>query len=369
MSDSRHVPAEHALATRLPAYVRFVPNFESRSPLREIYRSVRVLRLLDGLDPRAVVHLTPPRPEAGLVSVVVPMFEARPWIDLAITSVLAQVGANVEVFCVDDCSTDDTFERVVSRFGADRRLCVVRLARNVGPYQIKNWIVARAARGRLIAFHDADDVSHPMRVREQQRWMDVHGFQICGSCVHQLFPPHLEPPVGSHAQIELDGIRHNVAFYETVERVHAPTNLSRAMLRRKSPQSRHRHQSLAFYGSQILERDLFLDYGGFDGHTRIGADQEFNWRVARCERIGNIPKVLYSRRFHDFSLTQHPETNYTSPARIAYHAQRDERHERIRLALEERDVERVRELCTSDLFFADVRVAEVHTGFDADLSV
>lgn len=369
MTEPRSSATLHPLTARFPDYVRNVPDFESRPALREIYRSIRVLRFLTRLDPRDVVQTIAPQPGAELVSVVLPMYNAREWIDLCLTSLLVQAHARLEVFCVDDASTDDTFERVVARFGRDRRLCIVRLAGNVGPYQIKNWIVARAARGRLVALQDADDVSHPMRIEEQMRWLDRERVGVCGVCVHQFFPPSIHPPVGGPAQIELEGTRHNIAFYEALGPLREPVDLRQALRQRPRPHARRRHAGIAFYGSQLLERDLFLDFGGFDGHTRVGADTELSRRLIRLHRIENVPKVLYSRRFHAQSLTEDPETGRTSPLRQRYQDRRDRRLEAIRLAILAEDAPQVRELCTSDLFFGDVRIAEVHTGFDANLSV
>ena len=97
------------------------------------------------------------------------MHDARRLIVLSLKSLLAQSGANFDVVCVDDASTDGSFETVVRAFGEDRRLAIVRLRRNVGPYRIKNWVAKRVARGATIAFHDADAPSHPERLRAQKR--------------------------------------------------------------------------------------------------------------------------------------------------------------------------------------------------------
>jgi glycosyltransferase involved in cell wall biosynthesis len=89
-----------------------------------------------------------------LASVIIPTFNYGRFLDEAIESVLGQDVENLEVIVVDDGSTDDTAD-VLSRM-ADPRLRAIRIpksgvsvARNVG---------LKAARGRYLAFLDADDL-------------------------------------------------------------------------------------------------------------------------------------------------------------------------------------------------------------------
>ena len=343
------------------------PVFEPRLAVSEIERSIRILRALSALVPQDFIARQPPVADAALVTVVLPMYNARQWIDLCLTGILAQSHANLEVLCVDDASTDDTYERVVSRFGRDRRLCVVRLARNVGPYQIRNWGIARG-RGRWVALHDADDVSHPPRLREQLRWLHEQQARACGVCVHQVHPPHIEPSIRGSARLEANGLHHDLAIYELVEPVPASLDLREALLARPSPHALRPHRAIAFYASQVIERSLLLEFGGFDGHARVGADTELNRRLIRFHAIGNVPRVLCSRHFHDGSLTQDPATGRASALRRAYESERDHRVVQIRRALLEGDLARAREFSTSTLYFGDVRIAEAHTGFDVDLA-
>ena len=107
-----------------------------------------------------------PGPAPGpLLSIVVLVYNTAPYLRECFDSLLGQQYRNIEVIAIDDASTDGSFETVVRAFGEDRRLTIVRLRRNVGPYRIKNWVAERVARGATIAFHDADDVSHPERLR------------------------------------------------------------------------------------------------------------------------------------------------------------------------------------------------------------
>src|SRR5262245_43338618 len=113
MSEPRLLRAGPPPPALHPGNIWQAPLFDERLALGEIARSICVVRALSALEPRDVVARRPPAADGTLVTLVLPMFNAREWIDLCLTGVLAQAHANLEVLCVDDASTDDTYERVV----------------------------------------------------------------------------------------------------------------------------------------------------------------------------------------------------------------------------------------------------------------
>jgi glycosyltransferase involved in cell wall biosynthesis len=96
------------------------------------------------------------------VSIVVPAFNAGRAISAALETAFAQTYQDFEVIVVDDGSADDIAQRV-AEFG-DRVLYVYLT--NCGPWRSRNEGIARA-RGRFIAFLDADDV-WPLRTLQRQ---------------------------------------------------------------------------------------------------------------------------------------------------------------------------------------------------------
>jgi glycosyltransferase involved in cell wall biosynthesis len=307
-----------------------------------------------------VVRRLKPMPGPDLVSVIVPMWNAGAWIDPCLKGILSQTHANLEVFCVDDCSDDDSYERVVSQFGADGRLCAVRLRRRVGSYQVKNWAIATMTRGRFIAMQDADDLSHPTRIAVQVRWMQEHGFRVSGTWVHQFSQDGTPLIYGTQPPLPRHGRFHNLVRYPTVSAVRGPDDYRSLFGDRRF--------SLAKHGSQVFESAVLREFGGFDGRTAISADLDVNLRLLRFMDLGNVPRVLYSRRIHAASLTRRPDTGYDSPARRAQRARYDEDHAEIARCLAAGDDQRGRALCVQDLFCGDVEVEEVHTGFDFEQS-
>jgi hypothetical protein len=94
---------------------------------------------------------------APLVSVLVPARDAERFLAEALKSALAQPGVELELLVCDDGSRDGT-ARVAASFAArDARVRVLPLRRSRGVVAARNALLAEA-RGRYVAFLDADDV-------------------------------------------------------------------------------------------------------------------------------------------------------------------------------------------------------------------
>ena len=105
------------------------------------------------------------------VSVVTPAYNAAPYLQQALDSMLGQTFTDFEMIVVDDASSDATLEILVAN--RDPRLRVVRNAQNLGVVGSRNRGMS-LARGALIAPFDADDVSLPNRLAKQVAYLDAH---------------------------------------------------------------------------------------------------------------------------------------------------------------------------------------------------
>src|SRR4051794_35917348 len=113
------------------------------------------------------------------VSVIIPVRNARPYVEAAVQSVFAQAGVDLEVVVVDDGSTDGSADLV--RDLSDRRIRMVP-----GPRQgISAAMNAglEAARGESVCRCDADDLYPPGRLVRQVAWLAEHPefAAVCGS--------------------------------------------------------------------------------------------------------------------------------------------------------------------------------------------
>jgi glycosyltransferase involved in cell wall biosynthesis len=114
----------------------------------------------------------PPQLDVGrhLVTVIVPVFNAAHWIGTALRALLAQSWSNLEVFIVDDCSSDGTLDAARRFADSDERVRVLRTPSNSGPYVARNIALAQA-RGEFVTCNDADDWSHADKLAVQVAYL------------------------------------------------------------------------------------------------------------------------------------------------------------------------------------------------------
>lgn len=107
----------------------------------------------------------------NLVSIIVPVYNAGIYIEETIAMVRAQTFKNWELILVDDCSKDDSrarIERCIAREDGDIRLIAKDV--NEGAAKARNTGIT-AARGRYIAFLDADDIWMPDKLEKELAFM------------------------------------------------------------------------------------------------------------------------------------------------------------------------------------------------------
>jgi teichuronic acid biosynthesis glycosyltransferase TuaG len=106
----------------------------------------------------------------NLVSIITPAYRAAAFIQDTIRSVQRQDYVAWEMLVVDDCSPDDTCERVTEIARSDARVRLLRQPSNQGPAVARNAAL-EAASGRFVAFLDSDDLWLPQKLSAQLTFM------------------------------------------------------------------------------------------------------------------------------------------------------------------------------------------------------
>ncbi len=213
---------------------------------------------------------------ARLVSVIIPSFNARPWICEAVDSALAQSHSPVQVLVVDDGSNDDSLAVVRSRYG-DRVLVVatehrgLAAARNTG---------LRRAGGEFVQFLDADDCLDAEKIRLQ---MEVLAASQDCALVHADFDTfHDGRP----------GVRHSSP--DAYRRKSRETDAWWALL----------SGNFIPVLTPLVRRAAITEVGGFDETLQACEDYDLWLRMAaRGMRFAYLPKILASYRTRPHSLS------------------------------------------------------------------
>lgn len=203
-----------------------------------------------------------------LISVVMPVYNALPFLDDSVTSILSQTFGDFEFVILDDASTDGSVERLREWATRDERIRLHESTRRLGLSRSSNAVVAQA-RAAIVARMDADDVAHPDRLRRQ--------FEI-------------------------------IKRAQDVVVVGTLCNGIDANGREVRPRDRWRLVRRSAYipfphGSAMFRREVFDKVGGYDEEADSGEDQQLFSQMAAHGRVVTLPDVLYSYRYHANNAT------------------------------------------------------------------
>ena len=213
-----------------------------------------------------------------------PAFNARPYIEEAIRSVLSQDYPAIELIVVDDGSQDGTPE-VAEGFGG--RVRVLRQT-NAGPAAARNRGM-EAARGEFIAFLDADDVWLPGKASMQVRHLqDYPAVSVVFSDFVRWYS-------------QADG-----TFLAPPTPISANTPQSQAPVQSGWIYKDILLDSLIHIITAMVRRSVIETVGGFDETLATGEDYDFWLRVSHRFRADKLSRTLACYRIHATSITKIP---------------------------------------------------------------
>jgi glycosyltransferase involved in cell wall biosynthesis len=205
-----------------------------------------------------------------LVAVIIPVFNARPYLRAAVESVLAQTYQNLELIVIDDGSTDGSVE-VLSGI-TDRRLRIERQANAGKPAALNRAIASTDA--EFYAVNDADDLSHPTRLERLVACMQAR--------------PHLAGVFSGHDLILGERIvapqfraKDEDACHDDIERFRMPG-----------------HDPTPMYRLSMVRGFEF------DPSLPVAEGLDYILRVGEQYPLYGLGECLYSYRIHPASITK-----------------------------------------------------------------
>lgn len=214
-----------------------------------------------------------------VLSVLLPVRDAGPWLASALASLRRQTLADFEIVAVDDGSSDGSGERLEREAARDPRLRVVRTPPRGLPAALNTALAL--ARAPLVARQDADDLSHRDRFAAQVGWLRAHRGTAVVGCRVRLFPA-----AGYGAGMQRWAAWHNALL--THEQMHRERLID-------SPLA---------HGTAVIRRAELEAVGGW--HERGWAEDLDLWLrlFEHGARFAKLPRALYGWRQHARSSTR-----------------------------------------------------------------
>lgn len=226
-----------------------------------------------------------------LVSVIMPVFNAEPYLREAIDSVLAQTHPSHELICINDGSSDHSPDIIMS-YGD--KIAFIDSHKNEGIGTTRNKGLA-VAHGDYIAFMDADDIWERNKLARQVEHMQEHpDVDLLFTYMQCFISPELSDEVKRTRACPTEPIPGHLA------------------------------------ATALTKRNLFDAIGLFDPRWRVG---EFIDWYARAKSHGVtidiLSDVLLRRRIHatNIGVRERPAlTDYVKIAREALERKRQRGH-------------------------------------------
>lgn len=121
----------------------------------------------------------------NLISIITPSYNSSKFIEQTIKSAISQTYQNWEMIIVDDCSPDNSNDIIEEYCKKDSRIKLIRLEKNSGPAVARNRAIEEA-KGKYIAFLDADDLWIPEKLEKQIKFMQENDLAVTCSSYYTI---------------------------------------------------------------------------------------------------------------------------------------------------------------------------------------
>lgn len=211
----------------------------------------------------------------ALVSVVICVKNEEKVLAACLESITSQSYKNIEVVVVDDGSTDGTAS-ILRRFSeCDSRINVLTNSENIGVASSRN-LGCLHSQGEFIAVQDADDFSHPDRIRFQ-----LDAVSYCQADV--MVADIVCIAERDESRDVFDGIT-----LPSLDRC-SPKVLSTADFAKGN---------VFAHGTFFMSKRSYLTVGGYDESLALSEDFDLLWRYITSKEINVIycPEKIYAYR-------------------------------------------------------------------------
>lgn len=202
------------------------------------------------------------------VTVLMPVYNAEFYIQEAVDSILKQTFDDFEFLIFNDGSTDSSADIV--RSYNDQRITFFDSKQNKGYVYHLNYGI-EIAKGEYIARMDADDISHPMRLKKQVDFMDRNPeIGVCGTWFRIIGSNYTVKHPTNDTKIRLSLLKDSAIGHPTV----------------------------------ILKTHLLKKHGLQYDASFVPAEDYLFWvNLSQYCELANLPEVLLQYRVHQHQIS------------------------------------------------------------------
>ncbi len=207
-----------------------------------------------------------------LVSVIMPVYNAKQYVKQAIESILRQTYEKFEFIIVDDASSDSTSKILKGFRKKDKRITLLRNRQNLGVSRSLNKAVTKAS-GKYTIRMDADDWSYPDRFELQIELMEKNPDVVVS---------------GSYIEVCNSSLK-----TKYVRKYHHNDTDIRKHIFRYSPFA----HPATIWKTSVLKKEPYNET------ITTCQDYELYFRVGKLGKFMNLDKNLLKLRLHDQSVS------------------------------------------------------------------
>ena len=205
------------------------------------------------------------------ITVLMPVYNAAPFLREAIDSILNQTFKNFELLIINDGSTDNCEEIILTY--KDPRIRYIKNETNIKLISTLNKGI-KLSKGKYIVRMDADDISFPDRIEKQVNYMETNpAIALCGTWFSSF------------------GDRAGISKYQKDN-----DEIKFRML----------YQCHLCHPTIIIRKTILDNFDiKYDSNFAHAEDYDFFVRIGEKYLIANIPEVLLKYRIHTQSISNY----------------------------------------------------------------
>lgn len=229
-----------------------------------------------------------------LISILIPCYNVDKYVEKAIHSILAQSYDNLEVWIIDDASTDKTLKKINEI--EDKRIEVIAFKENTQKIGAVNEVLQKV-NGDFIAFQDADDWSEPDRIKMQlQEFKKDPCLGICFTGYR-----YVSKNVSSPSKISLTNNELKSEFLDFFKND----------IKRDS----------TVCSTMMISKEALLKTNGYSSYFsgRVAEDIQWIYRILKEFKGITIDQPLYNYRLREGSFTQIQSTGINAKYGYSWH--------------------------------------------------